>query len=176
MTQVMVFEHGSEEEDSTNDPTQDESFPYSVFQSFLNPSAPKKSTRIFNPYEIWGGLADAAKQMIIEYNKKVKVTSPKPYLNGGKPKPNPTLGKLNSTPQQVHTHEQDDHTVHQPPETATQTMVHECLAENGTDPSDIQNVMSIINAKGAIHHKIPQGSFKFTKDMSLPELINLPTI
>ena len=27
-------------------------------------------------------------------------------------------------------------------------MVHECLAEGGTDPSDIQNVMSVFNAKG----------------------------
>ena len=86
--------------------------------------------------------------MIIEHNKKIKVTSPKPYLNGGKPKPTPTLDKPNSTPQQVHTHEKDDHTEHQPPETATQTMVHECLAEGGTDPSDIQNVMSVFNAKG----------------------------
>ena len=27
-------------------------------------------------------------------------------------------------------------------------MVHECLAEDGTDPSDIQNVMSVFNTKG----------------------------
>ena len=26
-------------------------------------------------------------------------------------------------------------------------MVHECLAEDGTDPSDIQNVMSVFNTK-----------------------------
>ena len=43
------FEHGSEEEDSTNDPTQDEPFPYSVFQSSINSSAPKRSTKIFIP-------------------------------------------------------------------------------------------------------------------------------
>ena len=84
--------------------------------------------------------------MIIEYNKKIKVTSPKPYLNGGKPKPNPTLGKPNSTPQQVHTHEKDDPTEYQPSETTTQTMVHESLAEHITDPSDIQNVLSVFNA------------------------------
>ena len=56
-----VFEHGSEEEDSTNDHTQDEPFPYSVFQSSFNPSAPKKSTKLFILYEIWGGLPEAAK-------------------------------------------------------------------------------------------------------------------
>ena len=123
------FEHGSEEEDSTNDPTQDEPFPHSVFQSSFNPSAPRKSTKIFIPYEIWGGLPEAAKQMIIEYNKKIKVTSPKPYLSGGKPTPNPTFGKPNSTPQQVHTHEKDDPREHQPSETTTQTMVHECLVD-----------------------------------------------
>ena len=27
-------------------------------------------------------------------------------------------------------------------------MVHECLAEGGTDQSDIQNIMSVFNAKG----------------------------
>ena len=86
--------------------------------------------------------------MIIEYNRKIKVFSPKPSLNGGKPKPNPTLGKPNSTPQQVHAHEKDDPTEHQPSETTIQTMVHECLAEHGTDPSDIQNVISVFNAKG----------------------------
>ena len=91
------FEHGSEEEDSASHPTQDEPFPYSVFQSSFNPSAPKKPTKNSIPFEIWGGLPEAAKQMIIEYNKKIKVTSPKPYLNGGEPKPNPILGKPNSS-------------------------------------------------------------------------------
>ena len=70
--------------------------------------------------------------MIIEYKKKIIVTSPKPYLNGDKPKPNATLGKPNSTPQQVHTHEKNDPTEYQPSETTTQAMVHECLAEGGT--------------------------------------------
>ena len=35
------------------------------------------------------------KKLIIEYNKNVKVVIPKPYFNGGKPKPKPTLGKPN---------------------------------------------------------------------------------
>ena len=86
--------------------------------------------------------------MITEYNKKIKVTSPRPYLNWGKPKPNPTLGKPNSALQQVHTHEKDDPTEYQPSETTTQTMVHECLTEGGKDPSDIKNSMSVSNAKG----------------------------
>ena len=29
-------------------------------------------------------------------------------------------------------------------------MVHECLIECGTDPSDIHNVMSVFHAKGGI--------------------------
>ena len=65
-------------------------------------------------------------------------------------KPNPTLGKSNSKPQQVHLHEEHDPTENQSPETPTQTMVHECLTECGTDPSDIHNVMSVFNAKGVI--------------------------
>ena len=38
-----VFEQGSEEEDSTNDHTPGEPFPYSVFKSSLNPLTLKKS-------------------------------------------------------------------------------------------------------------------------------------
>ena len=88
--------------------------------------------------------------MVTEYNKKIKVVSPKPHLNGGKSKPTPTLGKPNSSPQQVHLHEKDDPTQNQPPETPTQTMVHECLTECGTNPSDNHNVMSVFNDKGGI--------------------------
>ena len=142
-----VFEHGSEEEDPTSDHSPDEPFPYSVYKSSFNP-APKQSPTIFIPFEIWGGLPEASKKMIIEYNKKHKVSSPKPHLNVGKTTPNPTLVKPNPTPQQVHAHETDDPTACPPSEPTTQTMVHECLAEDGTDPSDIQNVMSVFNAKG----------------------------
>ena len=88
--------------------------------------------------------------MVIEYNQKVKAVSPKPHFHGGKPKPNPVLGKPNSNPHQVHLHEKDDSTENQPPEPPTQTMVHECLTECGTDPSDIHYVMSVFNAKGGI--------------------------
>ena len=85
---------------------------------------------------------------MIECNKKIKVISPKPHFSGGKPQPNCTLGKPNPNPQQIHVHEKDDPTEDQPPETSTQTMVHECLTECGTDPSDIHNVLSVFNAKG----------------------------
>ena len=88
--------------------------------------------------------------MLIEYNKKIKVVSSKPHFNGGKSKPNPTLGKPNSNPQQVHLHEKDDPTKNQPPATPTQTVVNESLAECGIDPSDIHNIMSVFNAKGGI--------------------------
>ena len=101
------------------------------------------------------------------------MSSPKPHLRVGKTKPNPTLGKPNPTPQQVHTHETDDPTKCPPSEPTTQTMVHECLAKDGTDPSDIQNVMSVFNTKGANHRNTLQEKFKLNKDMSLPGLINL---
>ena len=145
---IDVLEHGSEEEDPTNDHSPDELLPYSVYKSSFNPPAPKWSPTIFIPFEIWGRLPEASKKMIIEYNKKHKVNSPKPYLNGGNTIPNPTLVKPNPTPQQVHAHETDDPTACPPSEPTTQTMVYECLAEDGTDPSDIQNVMSGFNTKG----------------------------
>ena len=46
--------------------------------------------------------------MIIEHNKKVKLNNPTPYPSGSKTKPNPTLGKPTSAPQQVHQHSQDE--------------------------------------------------------------------
>ena len=49
-------------------------------------------------FQFWGEFPEAAKQMVIEYNNKIKVVSPKPHFHGGKPKPNTTLGK----PNQIH--------------------------------------------------------------------------
>ena len=85
--------------------------------------------------------------MIIEHNKKVKLNNPTPYPSGSKTKPNPTLGKSTPAPQQVHQHSQDEPTEEPPSDTSTQTLVNKCLAESGTDPTDIQNVMSVSYAK-----------------------------
>ena len=85
--------------------------------------------------------------MIIEHNKKVKLNNPTPYPSGSKTKPNPTLGKSNPTPKQVHQHSQDEPTEEPPSDTSTQTLVNKCLAESGIDPTDIQNDMSVSHAK-----------------------------
>ena len=55
-------------------------------------------------------------------------------------------------------------------------MVHGCLAECDTDPSDIQNVMSVFNAKGGITSQESPRKFQLNQDMSLAEPINLPII
>ena len=81
--------------------------------------------------------------MIIEHNKKVKLNNPAPYPSRSKTKPNPTLGKPTPTPKQVHQHSQDEHTEEPPSDTSTQTLVNQCLADSGIDPTDIQNVMSV---------------------------------
>ena len=85
--------------------------------------------------------------MIIEHNKKVKLNNPTPYPSGSKTKPTPTLGKPTPAPQQVHQHSQDETTEEPPPDTPVQTLVNKCLAESGIDPTDIQNVMSVSQAK-----------------------------
>ena len=85
--------------------------------------------------------------MIIEHNKKVKLNNPTPYPSGSKTKPNPTLGKSTPTPKQVHQHSQDEPTEESPSDTSTQTLVNKCLAESGIDPTDIQNVLSVSQAK-----------------------------
>ena len=134
-----------EAEQSFNDSDpEEESSPYSVFQSSFHPKTPQKS---YLPPKIWETLSESTKQMVIEHNKKVKLNNPTPYTGGSKAKPNPTLGKPNPAPQQVHQHSQDDAKEEPPPDTSAQTLVNKCLADSGIDPTDIQNVMSVSHAK-----------------------------
>ena len=89
-----------EEEQSFNDSDpEEESSPYSVYQSSFHPKMPQKS---YLPPKIWETLSESTKQMIIEHSKKVKLNNPTPYPSGSKTKPNLTLGKSTSTPKQVH--------------------------------------------------------------------------
>ena len=134
-----------EEEQSFNDSDpEEESSPYSVYQSSFHPKMPQKS---YFPPKIWETLSESTKQMVIEHNKKVKLNNPTPYTGGSKAKPNPTLGKPNPAQQQVHQHSQDDAKEEPPPDTSAQTLVNKCLAESVIDPTDIQNVMSVSHAK-----------------------------
>ena len=124
--------YGIEEEQFSTDPEPEEPSPYSVYQSSFHPKMPQKS---YLPPKIWETLSESTKQMIIEHNKKVKLNNPTPYSSGSKTKPNPTLGKPTSAPQQVHQNSQDESTEASPPDTPTQTLVNKCLAESGIDPT-----------------------------------------
>ena len=138
----------------STDPEPVEHSPYSVYQSSFHPKMPLKS--FLRPH-IWEILSESTKQMIIEHNKKVKLNNPTPYPSGSKTKPNPTLGKSTPAPQQVHQHSQDETTEEPPPETSVQTLVYQCLAESGIDPTDIQNVMLVSQAKRNISsHESPR--------------------
>ena len=137
-------EYANAEGQFSTDPEPEEHSPYSVYQSSFHPKMPQKS---FLPHHIWGTLSESTKQMIIEHNKKVKLNNPTPYPSGSKTKPNPTLGKPTPTPKQVHQHSQDEPTEEPSSDTSTQTLVNQCLAESGIDPTDIQNVMSVSYAK-----------------------------
>ena len=128
----------------STDSEPEEHSPYSVYQSSFHPKMPQKA---FLPHHIWETLPESTKQMIIEHNKKVKLNNTTPYPSGSKTKPNPTLGKSTPAPQQVHQHSQDETTEESPPDSRAQTLVHKCLADSGIDPTDIQNVMSVSQAK-----------------------------
>ena len=147
-------EYAHAEEQFSTDPEPVEHSPYSVYQSSFHPKMSQKS---FLPPHIWETLSESTKQMIIEHNKKVKLNNPTPYPSGSKTKPNPTLGKSTPAPQQVHQHSQDETTEEPPPDTPVQTLVNQCLAESGIDPTDIQNVMSVSQAKRDISsHESPR--------------------
>ena len=103
--------------------------------------------KTFLPHRIWETLSESTKQMIIEHNKKIKLNNPTPCPSGSKTKPNITLGKSTPAQQQVHQHSQDETTEEPPTNTSAQTLVNKCLAESGIDPTDIQNVMSVSQAK-----------------------------
>ena len=137
-------EYVNAEEQFSTDPEPEEHSPYSVYQSSFHPKIPQKS---YLPHHIWETLSESTKQMIIEHNKKVNLNNPTTYPRGSKTKPNLTLGKPTPAPQQVHRHSQDESTEEPPSDTSTQTLVNKCLAENGIDSTDIQNVMSVSYAK-----------------------------
>ena len=137
-------EYANAEEQFSTDPEPVEHSPYSVYQSSFHLKMPQKS---FLPPHIWETLSESTKLMIIEHNKKVKLNNPTPYPSGSKTKPNPTLGNSTPAPQQVHQHSQDETTEESPSDTSTQTLVNKCLAESGIDPTDIQNVLSVSQAK-----------------------------
>ena len=139
-----VDEYANAEEQFSTDPEPVEHSPYSVYQSSFHPKMPQKS---FLPCHIWETLSESTKQMIIEHNRKVKLNNPTPYPSGSKTKPNPTLGKSTPTPKQVHQHSQNETTEESPPDTPAQTLVNKCLADSGIDPTDIQNVLSVSQAK-----------------------------
>ena len=146
-----------------------------IFQSSFNSTEPKKPTKVFIPYQPWREFPEAAKQMIIEYNKKIRVANRRPHFNGGNTIPQSTLGQSNPKPQKVYSHENDHSPDNSSPEASTQAMVHECLSDGRMDPSDISNVMSFFKAKTG---NPPQDSSRKTNTYErcvLLELINLPT-
>ena len=135
-------------EDNLNDSEEDDPSQCSVFQCSFNYTEPKKPTKVFIPYQLLGDFPEAAKQMIIDYNEKINVANPRPHFNCGNNKPKSTLGQSNPKPRQVTFHENDHLPDNSSTETATQTMVHECLSDGGMDPSDINNVMSAFHGHG----------------------------
>ena len=141
---VMMMNMPMQKSNFSTDPEPEEHSPYSVYQSSFHPKMPQKS---FLPCNVWETLSESTKQMIIEHNKKVKLNNPTPYPSGSKTKPNPTLGKPTPAPQQVHQHSQDEPREEPPSDTSTQTLVNKCLDESGTDPTDIQNIMSVSYTK-----------------------------
>ena len=85
-----------------NDSEEDDPSSCSVVQSSFNSTEPKKPTKVFSSYQPWGDFPEAAKQMIIDYNKKIKVPNPKQHFNGGNTKPHSSLGQPNPKPKQIH--------------------------------------------------------------------------
>ena len=151
-------EYVIEENEFFTDPEpEEEPSPYSVYQLSFHPKMPQKA---YLPPKIWETLSESTKQMIIEHNKKIKLTNPTSYNSGNKTKPNPTMGKPNPVPQKVHQHSKDDAKEELPSDNSTHTLVNKCLVESGIDPTDIQNVMSvsvkILGAAGAIS-PVPAG-------------------
>ena len=98
-------EYANAEEQFSTDPKPEAHSPPSVYQSSFHPKMPQKSSISPNT---WETLSESTKQMNVEHNKKVKLNNPTPYPSGSKTKPNPTLGKPTSAPQQVHQPPSDD--------------------------------------------------------------------
>ena len=93
------LEYDPDEKDPTDDQDQDDPSPYSVYQSSFNLTGPKRATKALIPPQLWRQFTEPMKQMVIDYNKTIKVVNPKPYSHDGKPKPKPNLDKPNPNPQ-----------------------------------------------------------------------------
>ena len=162
-------EYAIEEEQLFTDPEPEEHSPYSVYQSSFHPKMPQKS---FLPPKIWETLSESTKQMIIEHNKKVKLNNPTSHTSGSKAKPNPTMGKPNPAPQQVHQHSQNDAKEESPPDTSTQTLVNKCLADSGIDLQTSKMSCPCPMPKGTFHPMTLPEKYIPIKDMSLQESTN----
>ena len=70
--QVDSFDESDHDpgEDTPLDQDEDDSSPYSIFQSSFNSPEPQKPTTIFIPNHLWGEFPKATKKFIIEYNRK----------------------------------------------------------------------------------------------------------
>ena len=76
--------------ENLNDSDEDDPSPYTVFHSSFNSTEPKKPTKVLILTNLGEMFQEAAKQMIIEYNKKLRVANPRRHFNGGKTKRNAT--------------------------------------------------------------------------------------
>ena len=63
-------------EDTLLDQEDLDSSPCSIFQSSFISLELQNPTKIFIPMQLWGEFPEAAKKLIIEYSKKVKVINP----------------------------------------------------------------------------------------------------
>ena len=66
-------------EDTLLDRDEVDSSPYSSFKSCFNSLELQNPTESFVSMQIWGEFPEAAKKLIIEYSKEVKVVSPKTF-------------------------------------------------------------------------------------------------
>ena len=126
-------EYANAEEQFSTDPEPEEHSPYPVDQS---PSQPKMPQKSFLPPNIWETPPESTKEMIIEHNKKVKLSNPTPYPSGSKTKPNPTLGKPTPAPQQVHQHSQDEPTGESKHQTPSESLTALNNFKKGTKRDD----------------------------------------
>ena len=171
--------------DYTDDQDPDDTLSFSVFQSsFSNHNGPKGVNYLDLPPHTWQQLPASVKQLVIDHNKKLKRAQPKSSTSqSGKPKlkpplskPTPPLSKSNTTSQQTHLHDKHDLTSEENPDNHPQAMVHECQAACDTDPSDIQNVMSLFHANHDTTSTASPRQIQVHQRYVLPGLITPPTI
>ena len=162
-------DHG---EDTPLDQDEDDSSPYSIFQSTFYFPEPQNPTKILALTNFWERFLRLQRSLSLSITRRLKLLTPNHLV--ATQNQNLLWANPIQSPSKVHFHENDHPPENLPSEDSTQVMVHECLTNNGTHPSDIDTVMSGFKNKSGESSQDSSRKIKFHQRYVFARAINPP--